>query len=224
MSSQQILPRVSPEEEELRRERRDARLMRRRQQRRARISLWATIGVTVLLLASIGYFYLQIQDQLAYNALFPPINSMNCDSGEQSGYHIHVHLTIYINGKQAIMPPGVGIGITPGTSKINCYYWMHTHTADGILHIEEPQQIPGLALDDFLAVWQQKFASLNFPAQMTQSTGWSIWVNGSPFNGVVTSPLHTEVRFQSHDAITLEYGKPNPAPDISYAFPSNLPR
>jgi hypothetical protein len=221
MNSQQLLPRVSPEEEELRRE---ARLARRKQQRRARVSLWTTIGISALLLAFIGFFYLQIQDTLARNTLFPPISGISCDSGEQNGYHIHVHLTIYINGLRLNIPAGIGIGITPGTSNIDCFYWMHTHAEDGVLHIEEPQEMDNLALDDFLTVWQQKFANLNFPPQMTQSTGWQIWVNGKPFNGVVTSPLHTEVQFHSHDVITLEYGSPNPAPDTVYNWPPNLPR
>jgi hypothetical protein len=221
MTSQTSLSPVvtSPEEEDLRDARREERLFRRRQQRRARLSLWATIGTTLLLLAVIGYFYLQIQSTLARNTLYPAISGLSCDTMEQNGYHIHVHLTIYINGKLLTIP--AGIGIAPDGS---CFYWMHTHTDDGILHIEEPQEMDNLALDDFLTLWQQGFSKLNFPPQMTQSTGWQIWVNGKPFDGVVTSPLHTEVKFHSHDAITMEYGSPNPPPDTFYAFPANLPR
>lgn len=216
MSTQQLMPRTDPEQEELRQERRAARMLRRKQQHRARILLWSAISACVLLLGLTGFIYLQIQNLLPKNNPYPPISGISCDPTQQNGYHIHVHFTIYINGKLVTIP--AGIGIAPDNS---CFYWMHTHTDDGIIHIEAPQQLHNLALDDFMTLWQQGFANLNFPPQMTQSTGWQIFVNGKPFNGVVTSPLYTEVTLHSHDAITLEYGSPNPPPDKFYAFPPN---
>lgn len=217
MNSQQVIPRSSPEEEALREERRAGRATRRRQQRRARLSVWSFLGLTVLLLLVMGFAYLQVQHLVSANTLHPPISGISCDSAEQNGYHIHVHFTIYINGKQLTIPTGIGIP-SDGT----CFYWMHTHTDDGIIHIEAPQKLHNLALDDFMTLWQQGFATLNFPPQMTLSSGWKIFVNGKPFNGVVTSPLFTEVTFQPHDAVTLEYGSPNPPPDTFYAFPVGL--
>lgn len=217
MHSQQVIPRSSPEEEALREERRASRSTRRRQQRRARLSVWASLSMTILLLALMGFAYLQVQQMVSANTLHPPISGLSCDSAEQNGYHIHVHFTIYINGQALIIPAGIGIP-SDGT----CFYWMHTHTSDGIIHIEAPQKLHNLALDDFMTLWQQGFPALNFPPQMTQSSGWKIFVNGKPFNGVVTSPLFTEVPLQPHDAVTLEYGSPNPLPNTFYAFPAGL--
>jgi len=217
MHSQQIPPHISPEEEALREERRASRSTRRRQQRRARLSLWSSLGMTVLLLLVMGFAYLQVQRLVSANTLHPPISGISCDGAEQNGYHIHVHFTIYINGQELTIPAGIGI---PADG--SCFYWMHTHTDDGIIHIEAPQKLHNLALDDFMTLWQQGFPTLNFPPQMTQSSGWKIFVNGKPFNGVVTSPLFTEVTFQPHDAVTLEYGSPNPPPDTFYAFPAGL--
>ena len=220
MNSQPFVPtRIDPEEERLREERRAARQMRRRQQRRARFLLWTAIIVCVLLLGLVGFTYLQVETSVTKAALYPPISGLSCDSAEQTGYHIHIHMTIYINGKLLTIPTGIGIAADG-----SCTYWMHTHTDDGIIHIEAPGKVHNLALDDFMTLWQQGFATLNFPPQMLQRTGWQIWVNGKPFNGVVTSPLYTEVQFNSHDAVTLEYGTPNPTPDTFYAFPANLPK
>lgn len=219
MNSQQIIPRSSPEEEALREERRASRSTRRRQQRRARLSMWSSLALTVLLLLVMGFAYLQVQHLVSANTLHPPISGISCDSAEQNGYHIHVHFTIYINGKPLTIPTGIGIP-SDGT----CFYWMHTHTDDGIIHIEAPGKVHNVALDDFITIWQEGFSKLNFPPQMLDQTGWSIWVNGKPFDGVVTSPLHTEVTFHSHDAITMEYGSPNPPPDLFYSFPANLPQ
>src|SRR5438105_15916173 len=104
MSSQQLIPRIDPEQEELLQERRAARMMRRKQQIRARILLWFTISVSILLLSSIGFAYLQIQNSLAHNSLYPPLSGISCDSMEHNNYHIHVHFTIYINGEQVTIP------------------------------------------------------------------------------------------------------------------------
>jgi hypothetical protein len=101
---------------------------------------------------------------------------------------------------------------------------MHTHSSDGIVHIEAPQKQSNLALDDFLTIWHVGFAKLNFPPELTRSTGWKIFVNGQPFTGSVSAPINTEVPLSSHDIVTLEYGTPNPKPDdaSTYQFPANL--
>ena len=215
MNRQPLIP--QPEEEAFRQERREYRAIRRKQQRRARISVWASISISALLLLAMGFFYLQVQHTTSIATLHPPISGISCDSMEQNGYHIHVHFRIYINGKELTIPTGIGVP-TDGS----CLYWMHTHTDDGIIHIEAPQKLHNLALDDFMTVWQEGFATLNFPQEMLQPSGWQIFVNGKPFNGVVKSPLLTEVALQPHDAITMEYGSPNPPPDVSYAFPAGL--
>ena len=217
MSSQHLIVDSNPEQEEVREQRRAGRMQRRKERRRAKIILWGTIGSSIILLGLIGFMYLQIQTILASNAAHPPISGVSCDSTMQNGYHIHVHLTIYINGKSVTIPAGVGIA-TDGS----CFYWMHTHTSDGIIHIEAPGKLGNLALDDFLTIWHDGFAKLNFPTELNKETGWKIYVNGKPFAGTVTSPLNTEVPLAAHDVVTLEYGSPNPRPDDLYAFPPGL--
>ncbi len=219
MTSQQMIPRLDPEQEEIRQERRALRMERRKQRRRAQVILWGTIGSSVVLLGLIGFIFLQLQTILATNTAYPPINGVNCDSSMQSSFHIHAHVTIYINGKRVPIPAGIGIAADG-----SCFYWMHTHTSDGIIHIEAPQKLHNLALDDFLTIWHDGFANLNFPAELNSLTGWKIYVNGKLFTSVaVTSPLKTEVPLASHDIVTLEYGSPNPPPDDTYHFPANLP-
>ncbi len=216
--SYQLFPEIDTEKEELRQERRKTRIQRRKQRKRARIILRGTIGSSVLLLGLIGFIFLRLQTILATNSAYPPINGVSCDAG-QDAYHIHTHLTIYINGVRVTIPQNIGIA-----SDGSCFYWMHTHTNDGIIHTEAPQKLHNLALDDFLTIWHDGFANLNFPPELTQSTGWKIYINGQPFANIVTSPLITEVPLASHDIVTLEYGTPDPKPDdaSTYQFPANL--
>jgi len=219
MNSPQTISPLQPETEaeHIRIERRAARMDRRRRRQRTRYALWSTIGITTVLLGLMGFIYLQIEHIIGTNSQYPPISGISCDPAEQLSYHIHIHLTIYINGKQVTIPTGIGIAADQ-----SCFYWMHTHTDDGIIHIEAPSKLHNLALDDFLTVWEVGFTKLNFPPEMTRITGWQIFVDGKPFAGVVTSPLQTEVPLASHDFLTLEYGSPNPPPDKLYVFPSNL--
>ncbi len=220
MSNKHVIPPIiiDPIQEELRRQRREAREERRRRHIRTRAILWSTIGSSVVLLGLMGFIYLQIQSIIAHNTAYPPINGISCDANEQVAFHIHAHLTIYINGKHIAIPKGIGIAADG-----SCFYWMHTHSSDGIIHIEAPAPASNLALDDFLTVWHTGFAKLNFPPELIQTTGWKIYVNGQPFKGTVTSPLSTEVPLASHNFVTLEYGKNNPPPDKFYVFPANLP-
>ena len=219
MQSQQLTPPQHPELEDPRQQKREARAARRTQHRRARVLLISTTTTTIILLGLLGFFYLRIQSLL--NPPYPAINGITCDSTMHGTYHIHVHLAIYINGKSITIPQGIGIA-----SNGSCYYWMHTHSSDGIIHIEAPAKVHNVALDDFLTIWHDGFSKLNFPPQLTQNSGWHIYVNGKLFASQGTSPLNTEVQFSSHDLITLEYGSNNPPPEKpgTYSFPADLPQ
>ena len=215
-----------PEQQEIeqaRQERRQARKTRRHQQLKAKYIAIGTISVSVGLLLLMGLVYYQLETLLALPAA---ISGVRCDQGEQAGYHIHAHLSIYINGKPVPLPANIGIAGKPPTS-ISCFYWLHTHKTDGIIHIEAPQQLHNLALDDFLTIWQNGFSNLGFPPELKQSTGWHVYVNGKLFTSVpVTLLTTTEVPLNSHDIVTIEYGQPLVPPDTSttYKFPTTLPQ
>jgi hypothetical protein len=219
MSNQHIIPppiEIDPIPEELRRQRREARMERRRRHIRTRAILWSTIGGSVLLLGLMGFIYLQIQSIITHNTAYPVTNGVACNSGEQSAFHMHVRLSIYINGKQYTVPKGVGIA--PDNS---CFYWMHTHTSDGIIHIEAPANY-NLSLDDFLNIWYKVFPKLSPPPQFNQ-TGWKIYQNGKLRTDLVADPLQIEMPLTSHNFITMDFGTNNPPPDKFYTFPANLP-
>lgn len=60
-----------------------------------------------------------------------PISGIGCDAMEGEALHIHAQLQIYFNGKSVPLPAGLGIADS-------CTYWLHTHTADGVIHVEAP--------------------------------------------------------------------------------------
>src|SRR5262249_41896824 len=93
----------------------------------------------------------------------PDVNGISCDALESTVVHIHVHLAIFVSGDEVQIPLGVGIGQPwqvsdssegPFVNDGTCFYWIHTHTEDGIIHIESPVR-RRFTLGDFFAIWQQ---------------------------------------------------------------------
>jgi hypothetical protein len=89
------------------------------------------------------------------------IDGVSCQAGEQLVVHVHTHLTIFVNGKQQVIPYGIGIpGATaqslPGGPFVetgSCFYWLHVHAEDGIIHIESPNTSNTYTLGQFFDEW-----------------------------------------------------------------------
>src|SRR3954470_24106645 len=60
-----------------------------------------------------------------------PVNGISCDAMEGMKIHIHQHITLLDHGKPVAIPPNVGQPMIR-----QCLYWVHTHTSDGIIHVE----------------------------------------------------------------------------------------
>ena len=67
------------------------------------------------------------------------IDGIACGAQEYATLHVHTHLAIYFNGKQMQVPEF--IGFAPNLAG-GCLYWIHTHDASGIIHIEAPDIAP----------------------------------------------------------------------------------
>ena len=140
------------------------------------------------------------------------IDGISCQSAEQTVFHIHTHLTIFVNGQQRQVPAGIGIpgAVAQPTSagafidSGSCFYWLHTHAADGIIHIESPVQRT-FTLGDFFDEWGQPLsASQVGPAKgpVTAIVNGRVW-QGNPRN----------VPLGSHENLQLEVGTPRLAPE-----------
>lgn len=141
------------------------------------------------------------------------IGDITCLGTEQVVYHIHVHLSLIVNGEQLAIPLGVGIldrqvqnGIVTAGS---CFYWLHTHDASGILHVESPVARP-LSLGQFFDVWGQPLTLTNVAGLAGPLT---VFVDGKPYSDDPRNITFTE-RMQ----ITLEVGTPVVPPPV-YQFP-----
>jgi hypothetical protein len=89
------------------------------------------------------------------------VNGVQCQTNEQTVVHVHTHLTIFVNGQARVIPYGVGI---PGAQAVqtssgpfvetgSCFYWLHTHAYDGIIHVESPSTTDQFTLGQFFDEW-----------------------------------------------------------------------
>ena len=149
-----------------------------------------------------------------------PIDAIQCQGAEQVLFHIHAHLTVFVDGTARQIPYGVGIpgaqvsatSLGPYVAAGSCFYWLHTHAADGIIHIESPVQRT-YTLGNFFDVWGQKLS----PNQVGQ-------VNGpvrALYNGQVFRGNPRDVPLTKHAQIQLDIGRPLVAP-VAINFPPGL--
>ena len=64
-----------------------------------------------------------------------PVDGIRCLGSEQLLFHVHAHLTVYVNGVRAGFRGGIGV-VNPQVSQTafgayvgagNCFDWLHTH-------------------------------------------------------------------------------------------------
>jgi len=147
----------------------------------------------------------------------PDVNGISCDTLESTIFHIHVHLAIFVDGQEQMLPLGVGIGQPwqvedsaegPFVTDGSCFYWIHTHTEDGVVHIESPVR-RRFTLGDFFAIWQVPLSATQVgPAQGQVIT----YVNGSRDD---RNPA--DIPLLSHERIQLDIG--GDVPPYPFDFP-----
>jgi hypothetical protein len=148
------------------------------------------------------------------------VHGISCSTSEQTLFHIHAHLTVFVNGTPRQIPYGIGIpGATaestqagPYVNSGRCFYWLHTHAADGIIHIESPVHRT-YTLGDFFAEWGQPLG----PDQAGPASGPVTAID----NGKVYRGDPRDIPLTAHAQTQLEVGTPLVAPE-SINFPSGL--
>jgi hypothetical protein len=149
-----------------------------------------------------------------------PVDGISCDTNEQTIFHIHAHLTIFVNGQPRQVPAGIGIPAAvasptragPFISSGTCFYWLHTHAADGIIHIESPVH-RGYTLGEFFDEWGQPLG----PDQVGPAKGSVTAI----YNGQVYRGNPRDIPLTAHAQIQLEVGRPLITP-VSIRWPSGL--
>ncbi|MGH9017992.1 MAG: hypothetical protein ACRDY1_09630 [Acidimicrobiales bacterium] len=135
------------------------------------------------------------------------VNDIRCDTSEQVSYHVHTHLTVYVDGVLRPIPAGIGIVAPvaqqtadgPFYGATHCYYWLHVHAQDGVIHIESPTE-RGYTLGDFFAIWRQPLTG----TRVGPVTGTlTVFLNGHRDDAAPGS-----IPLGSHEDIQIDVGSP----------------
>lgn len=153
-------------------------------------------------MASAAFALLTLPSALLSQRVAPlPINGISCDAMEGQRVHIHQHLLILDHGVSVPVPANVG---RPAVG--TCLYWVHTHTPDGVIHIESPAN-RSFTLGDFFAVWGQPLSATRAAVAVSRDGPMHVWVDGKRYTG---DPA--KIPLASHTDIVIEIGPPYPPP------------
>jgi hypothetical protein len=133
------------------------------------------------------------------------IDGIRCQP-EHLESHYHAHLALLRSGKPVTVPALIGIDI-----QHQCLYWLHTHDATGIMHIESPDTRT-YTLGQFFDVWGKPLSATraaSLSGKLTIFRGNSRYT-GDP-RAIVLTP---------HELITIEQGRTVKPPP--FQFPPGL--
>ena len=148
-----------------------------------------------------------------------PVDGIQCQTSEQLLFHIHAHLAIFVNGQERQVPLGIGIPNPqveqtqsgPFVVSGSCFYWLHSHATDGVIHIESPVQRT-FTLGNWFDIWGQPLTASRVGSDTGQVTAY---VDGNRFDGDPRS-----IPLNAHAVIQLNVG--TDVPFRPYTFPQGL--
>jgi hypothetical protein len=150
----------------------------------------------------------------------PNIDNIPCETMERVAYHVHAHLAIFVDGQQKVIPEGIGIAAPrqlqtasqgPFVAAGGCFYWLHAHTPDGVIHIEAPVPMQ-FTLGQYFDVWQQPLTSSQVGPVMGAVLAY---LNGQHYSGDVR-----EIPLAARNLVQLDVGQD--LPPQPFTFPAGL--
>jgi hypothetical protein len=145
------------------------------------------------------------------------VDGVECAPIEQLAYHIHSHLQVYDNGQPRALPAAIGLlgpvseqtPYGPFYGAQRCYYWLHTHASDGVIHVESPTERV-YTLGNFFDEWRQPLSRTQVASVKGKVTAY--------FNGKRWTADPRTIPLVPHGVIQLDVGQPAvPPKPVSWA-------
>jgi hypothetical protein len=152
-----------------------------------------------------------------YKQLPQRVQAMGLPGFNETTFHIHAHLEIFVDGKKEPIPANIGIDEAAGFLSP-----LHTHPTapdnpEGTIHMEADQQYD-FTLGQFMNVWGVKFSGSQIGSLKSKGDQkLQVYVNGQ----LAKDPVN--VVMQEHDIIVIGYGKPGSFPkEPKFNWPQGL--
>jgi hypothetical protein len=149
-----------------------------------------------------------------------PVDAIKCETSEQVLFHVHSHLAVFVDGRPLVIPEGIGIAAPRSVAETAegpfvvtgaCFYWLHTHARDGVIHIESPVQ-RRFTLGQLFDIWRRPLARDRVAGARGPVTAY---VDGRPFAGDPRT-----IALGAHRVIQLDVGRRTPP--RAFAFSPGL--
>jgi hypothetical protein len=146
-------------------------------------------------------------------------------------YHIHAHLSVFVNGSSVVVPSGLGIDIhDPGVKHAPlqgggtgyggislcakaCISPLHTHDLSGVVHVEATEK-HDFKLGQFFTEWGVRLDSSCVGGYCAPAAKIATFVNGKQQQG---NPA--DIVFTNHEEIAIVIGTPPPQIPATYTIP-----
>jgi hypothetical protein len=144
-------------------------------------------------------------------------NIVKSNQMEQTVYHIHTHLQVFVDGKQMTIPYGIGIvppyqlqqaqDGTPFVGGGSKFYFLHTHDESGVIHVESPSE-QQYNLGNLFDLWKQPLSSTDIAGHQGKVT---IFVDGKPYTGDPRA-----ITFKNLEKVQIDVGTVVPYKDWTW--------
>ena len=123
--------------------------------------------------------------------------------------HYHLHVDVLVNGEAVPVPANIGVDPSSGAMS-----YLHTHTPDGLVHIEAGTNGQPFTLGQLFTEWNVRLT----PTQIggltaTEGNTLTLYVNGKQVPG---DPA--QLRLASHQQVALVYGPAGQKVDVPATY------
>ena len=123
--------------------------------------------------------------------------------------HYHAHLDVLVDGRVVTVPAGIGVDPTSGTMSA-----LHTHTPDGLLHIEAATKGQPFTLGQLFTEWNVRLTPRQVGSlEVTAGEALVIYVDGKPQSG---DPAMLQLK--PNQEVTLVFGDPKAKVSVPRSF------
>jgi hypothetical protein len=142
------------------------------------------------------------------------LSSLRLDplSQEALAFHIHAHLDLFVNGQRVTVPQFIGIHVDQQSQQSSFITELHTHHADGIIHVESAQHL-NYQLKQFFGEWGVRLTSKCLGSFKGSCDNLQWWLNGKKQLG---NPANLVL--QNHEEIVISVGKPSASIPKTFDF------
>lgn len=194
------------QKERLREERLAKEKQRQREERRGRLRMIgaaALVGIVAVAgLVALRPWESGPQDAFAYSPDGVVERAERAGMKPGDGPHVHPKLNVVVREKTIAVPGNMGL--TPGMQP------MHTHEADGTIHVEGAKDG---TFGHFMALWGVEFARDRLgPYRAKGSEGVRMWVKAPKAPAFKEVPADPSLRLEDGQELYLYFGPPSQTP------------